>query len=465
MSREDSELVKQRDFGIASYKASLRDHRRAKEAYDAHQASVARYLAESANAAPEAVSALSAALTPAAPLCRRFRRRCPPGRLRAARGALSRRAAARRRRRRAPSRPPSPPRPSRRLRHIKRTRCRRRPCRNKRRPCPCRFHRMCRLHRCRRASYQRARCLPQQPWAPPPATWSSDAPLHERGGGGLDPDDETLDDLRAKAVAPPPPRPASRYLREQAFESTPRRPARRTPGPSRSSRLQWTSGPSSAAASTSSGPTTRRPTPRRCRRCPISGELPMPLGDPRGFGEGRARACLGRSGEDGPRRGAGRRGLRGAHRLGAALPARRRLGGPRASRRWRCRSTSWNGGRGSSGTRRRRPRESGVHVRTTRSTAGRTRATATKAFPPAMRFCLEYPSSMHKRCHSRPYRSPRVTVRDLQRPVCVESRRRPSRSMSEGHACEINERESPADRKTARARFPAPSSSAGARAS
>ena len=60
---------------------------------------------------------------------------------------------------------------------------------------------------------------PQQPWAPPPATWSSDAPLHERGGGGLDPDDETLDDLRAKAVAPPPQDLRAAYLREQALRA------------------------------------------------------------------------------------------------------------------------------------------------------------------------------------------------------------------------------------------------------
>ena len=63
---------------------------------------------------------------------------------------------------------------------------------------------------------------PTQPWAPPPATWQPprDAPLHERGGGGLDPDDETLDDLRAKAVAPPPPQDLrAAYLREQALRA------------------------------------------------------------------------------------------------------------------------------------------------------------------------------------------------------------------------------------------------------
>ena len=62
---------------------------------------------------------------------------------------------------------------------------------------------------------------PTQPWAPPPATWQPprDAPLHERGGGGLDPDDETLDDLRAKAVAPPPQDLRAAYLREQALRA------------------------------------------------------------------------------------------------------------------------------------------------------------------------------------------------------------------------------------------------------
>ena len=228
MSREDSELVKQRDFGIASYKASLRDHRRAKEAYDAHQASVARYLAERANAAPEAVSALSAALTPAqaAPVppvpapVPSWPSAAPPAAPYQApaapvppappavppTGALAVTVAA------AALAPPSshqahavPPAPV--------------PQQTPAVPVPLPSN-------VPPASLppgvvSTGALPPQQPWAPPPATWQPprDAPLHERGGGGLDPDDETLDDLRAKAVAPPPQDLRAAYLREQALRA------------------------------------------------------------------------------------------------------------------------------------------------------------------------------------------------------------------------------------------------------
>jgi hypothetical protein len=80
-----------------------------------------------------------------------------------------------------------------------------------------------------------AGALPQQPpWAPAPATWDSSV-LHERGGGGDDPDDETLDDMRARALPPVDPRAA--YLREQQVRAQlppgppPPGPAPLEPGP------------------------------------------------------------------------------------------------------------------------------------------------------------------------------------------------------------------------------------------
>ena len=225
MVREESGLVEQRDAALTTYKNAVRDHKRAQEAFAQHQAAVAQALAVRAQAAPEAQAALAAALAPPAPAPAPFAGTAPApwppagaaAPLQSAPGALAASVAS------AALAPPStrpthavPPAPVPVMPSV---------------PLPVPSV----PHAALSPGVAPSGALPPQPpWAPAPATWDSSV-LHERGGGGDDPDDETLDDMRARAMPPVDPRAA--YLREQQVRAQlppgppPPGPAPLEPGP------------------------------------------------------------------------------------------------------------------------------------------------------------------------------------------------------------------------------------------